>query len=92
MSTKNLTAVRHARHRVFSCSVSCFLLHVFSLSFRQREAAGLIGKKWRLLVPEKTATVLRASGPDYKRPVVDVWLLLRRGLVNQIGLAVLAVY
>ena len=72
--------------------MSCFLLHVFSLSFRQREAAGLIGKKSWFLVPERSAAVLRASGPDYKLPIVDVWLLLRCGLVNWIGLALVAVY
>ena len=47
--------------------IELFVLDVvfpfFSVSFRQREAAGFIGKKSWLLVPEQTAIVLRESGP-----------------------------
>ena len=55
------------------------------------EAAVLLVKKWRLLVPEQTGAVVTALGPatSYR---CRQRLTLLRGLVNWIGLAVPAVY
>jgi hypothetical protein len=73
--------------------MSCLLFHVFGLFIQAREAPGVIGKKWRLLVSgAKQESKLRASGPAYKIPAVSVRLLRQCARVNRIGLAVGAVF
>jgi hypothetical protein len=62
---KVLTAVRPARYRVFVLDVVLPVPRFQPLIFGE-EAAGFISKRSWFLVPEKTATVLRASKSGYK--------------------------
>jgi hypothetical protein len=92
MSMKILTAVRHARHRVFSARCRASFSTFSASHFGKERLLGLWVRSSGNLFRRKQRPCLERQVRITSYRFVDVRLLLRCAHVNQIGLAVLAVY